>query len=469
MLNFFKQFLIYGFGSILAKIAAIFLMPFYTNVLSKEEYGAMALITACKGIIDLFSNLNIHSGIARDYYEEGINREKLVSTGIYSILSFSITVLIILLITRHFFVNTVLHLNGYENAFIVMLISIPTGSMLSYFSILTRFKKKPILFTVGNIIQLIIQISISIYLVLVIKTGIVGIFIGLLAGELFGIIYYSIINREYISFSFDSKLLKRALLFSVPTLPAILAGWVDSSLGQVLIGKFVSLEQLGVYSVALQLSSVFLLISVALNNVWTPYIYENYKKQNFNLDVEKLFKIVVIFLILITLNLTLLSKEIVLLLSNSSYLNASQYFSLLCFPMGIYLLLPFVSVGVTINRTTIYLSYSYIAGSIVNLILLFLLLPKLGVIVVPICLAFSRIINYSILYQYSRKVINIKYSNILLIVFLTISIIGFVINQFNFNNYYLIIILLFFNGLTMLYLLRKYKIFQTIKQQILNR
>ena len=41
--------------------------------------------------IDLFSNLNIHSGIARDYYEEGINRKKLVSTGIYSILSFSIT------------------------------------------------------------------------------------------------------------------------------------------------------------------------------------------------------------------------------------------------------------------------------------------------------------------------------------------------------------------------------------------
>ena len=70
MWRFFKDFMTYGVVSILGKLAAVFLMPIYTSILTKEEYGAMALITSCKGIIDLISNLNIHSGIARDYYEE---------------------------------------------------------------------------------------------------------------------------------------------------------------------------------------------------------------------------------------------------------------------------------------------------------------------------------------------------------------------------------------------------------------
>lgn len=55
MWRFFKDFMTYGVVSILGKLAAVFLMPIYTSILTKEEYGAMALITSCKGIIDLIS------------------------------------------------------------------------------------------------------------------------------------------------------------------------------------------------------------------------------------------------------------------------------------------------------------------------------------------------------------------------------------------------------------------------------
>ena len=222
MLRFFKDFFIYGFASILGKLAAVFLMPVYTNVLTKEEYGAMALITSIKGIIDLFSNLNIHSGIAREYNEEGIDRTKLVSTGFYSILGISLGVMLFMIFTQSFWRERVLSLDySYSTAFLLMLLTIPAGSTLSYFSILTRFKRQPILYSIGTIIQLIIQISISIIGVVVIEYGIASIFLGVLCGELFGILYFSFINRSNISIAFEVKYFKRALLFSIPTLPAI--------------------------------------------------------------------------------------------------------------------------------------------------------------------------------------------------------------------------------------------------------
>lgn len=424
MLRFFKDFFIYGFASIIGKLAAVFLMPIYTNVLTQEEYGAMALITSCKGMIDLFSNLNIHSGIARDYHEEGIDKTKLVSTGFYSILGISLTVMAIMICTQSFWQQTVLSLDEcYTTAFLIMLLTIPAGSTLSYFSILTRFKRKPLLYSIGTFIQLLIQISVSIIGVVYLRYGITSIFAGILCGEMFGILYFSYINRSNIALTFKKEYLKKALLFAIPTLPAILAGWVDSSMGQIIIGKYISQSELGVYSIALQLASVFTFISIALNNVWTPYLYENYKKDGFVKEINKLFTIIVLGLTIIAVTVSLMSKEIILLLSNSSYLKASEYFTLLCIPMCIYLLLPMATSGISISRDTKYIGISYITGSIVNLVSMFIMIKYLGIIAVPIALALSRITAYSMLYYISNKKGIIVLPNGVLLL-LIVSIVG---------------------------------------------
>ena len=430
MKRFFKDFFIYGFASILGKIAAVLLMPIYTNILTKEEYGAMALIIACKGIIDLISNLNIHSGIARDYHEEGVNRNQLVSTGVWSILGISSAILIIMLLTRNFWLKNVLGLsNIYIVPFTLMLFTIPAGSLLSYFAILTRFKRKPILYSVGTILQLLVQLTVSIAGVVFFRLGILSIFAGTLCGELFGILYYSYINRSNIAFIFNKEYLKRALIYAIPTLPAILAGWIDSSMGQIIIGKYISAADLGVYSIALQLASVFTFISIALNNVWQPYLYENYKKEGFIKEINRLYTAIVLILTIIAVSVSLMSKEIVLLLSNSSYLNASKYFTLLCIPMCVYLLFPMATSGINISRDTKYISISYVTGSIINIALMFIMIKSIGIYAVPIALGLSRIATYSILYYISKsKGIIVLPNGVLVLLIASVLICYFIIN-----------------------------------------
>ena len=422
--------MIYGLASILGKVAAVLLMPIYTNILTKEEYGAMALIIACKGILDLVSNLNIHSGIARDYHEDGINRNQLVSTGVWSILGVSSIILAFMLLTRKFWLTNVLGLSSiYITSFTLMLFSIPAASLFSYFAILTRFKRNPILYSIGTILQLLIQLSVSITGVVFLRLGILSIFAGTLCGELFGILYYSFINRSDIAFTFNRKYLKRALLFSIPTLPAILAGWIDSSMGQIIIGKYISTADLGVYSIALQLSSVFGFISIGLNNVWLPYLYENYKKEGFIKEINRLYTAIVLILTIIAVSVSLMSKEIVLLLSNSSYINASNYFTLLCIPMCVYLLFPMATSGISISRDTKYISISYVAGSIINIAFLFIMIKIIGIYAVPIALGLSRIVTYSILYYISKsKGIIVLPNGVLVLLITTIIVCFFIIN-----------------------------------------
>ena len=402
---------------------AIFLMPIYTSIIPQEDYGAMWLIFSVKGIIGLFSNLDIHSGIAREYNEKKTDKTKLVSTGFYSIIGISLTVLLFMVPTQSFWQTNVLSLNSkYSTAFLIMLLTIPVGGLESYFSILTRFKHKPILYSIGVIIQLLIQTTISVIGVVYFKYGINAFFAGMLCGELFATIYFSYINRNNIRLTFEKEYLKKALLFSLPTLPAVLAGWVDTSFGQVIIGKYISTIDLAVYSIALQLASLFTIISTALKNVWEPYLYENYNKLNFLKDIKKLYKFIVLALIMISIATSLLSKEIIVLLSNSSYVRAAQYFSLLCLPMCIYLLLPIASSGIRVSRDTKYIGISHIIGSIFNIISLLILIPKLGVTGVPLSLAASRITTYSIMYYVSKSKGIIELPNGILLI-LMISVI----------------------------------------------
>lgn len=446
MLKFFKDFFVYGFASILGKIAAIFLIPIYTSVLTREEYGAMAMLISVKGIIDLISNMGIHAGVARDYYEDNIDRKTLVSTGVWSILSISCTILILMLFSRSFWLNDVLELSAYNYSFILVLLSIPAGSFVSYFSILTRFKQKAIQYAIGNTIALCIRLSVSIYTIVVLRWGIMGFFLATLVDEFFCILYFGWICREYFGFKFSWKYLRRILKYSVPILPAIAAGWVDSSLGQLLMGKYVSLNDLGVYSIAVSISSVFTLVGVALNNVWQPFLFENYKRDNFQVDVERLYLMFTFILCSVTCTLSLLSNEIVLILSNPNYLDATLYITILCVPMSFYLLFPIASSGISISRDTKHTSIAYIIGSGFNLLFLMSLLPILGVFTVPVGLLFSRILTYSYMAYITKKKGLLVLPSKGLILIIVIALLCFLIVCNHIGFVYRMLIMLLING-----------------------
>lgn len=434
MRKFLSQFVIYGCASMLSKIAAIFLMPLYTSILTTGEYGAMAMLASCSGVLGIVANFNIHTGIARDYYEEGVDRKKLISTGFFSIVLCSLMMFLVMFMTRRTWTG-MLGLQSFERAFVIMLANIPAFSLQSYFSILTRFKNKPILFVIGTVTALILQISLSIYLVLVRDAGIEGILFAECLANIYSAVFFFIVNREFIGFTFDNVLIKRALAFAIPTLPATLAWWIDASLGQMLVGKYVSYDVLGVYSISLSITSVFSLITIAFNNVWGPYLYENYKKDGFAAEVKMLYGLFFAFLMVVSINLSLLSHEIVLILAQPTYLDAVKYITLLCLPLSLYMLLPFVTSGIQISRKTKYLSYANCAGSLVNLIILVTLLPRFGVIVAPLSLTVSRLVNYFISKYYSDKVMKLRFNDSWILLFVVIIAVCYLINITDVSRY----------------------------------
>jgi len=469
LFQFIKQFLIYGFTSVLAKVIATLLLPLYTNALSQAEYGAMALIMAIKGIIDLFSNLNIHSGVAREYNEEGVDRDKLVSTGFYSILFFSVLTLVIMYFTRDFWIGRVLGVQGHEAAYTVMLLSLPAGSLFSYFGILTRIQQKALLYSIGHLIQLVFQISTTIYFVLFAKLGIIGVFYGVLIGECVGIVFLVILNRKHLKKTFSTSFLKTILAYSLPTLPAIVAGWMDRSFGQFLIGKYTSMEEVGIYSVALRITSVLMLFHITLSHVWHPYVYENYLKPGFWKDVKRIYTVAFLVLIVLSVNLSMLSNWVVLLLSNKSYLPASQYISILMISTSLAIMGNFVDIGPRLTRKTRYISQSTIIGSIVNIGLIFVFVRRFGVVAVPISLALSGLVSYILRSYYTKQQVSFAFPHQYVVMLIVGVLLTILFKMIVSGLVPTVIIMLIMDSLFVFYIFKSFKVMELIGKLLDHR
>lgn len=339
-----------------------------------------------------------------------------------------------------------------------MLFTIPSGSLFSFFAIITRFKDKPSLYAAGSLFQLIIQVIVSITLVVIFEVGIIGVFIGLLTSEIFGAVFFWFVNRCEIRLFFNKQLLKRILLYSLPTLPAILGEWIDSSLGQILINKFISSQDAGVYSVALRIVSVFMLFNVAFNNVWGPHLFRIIQTNNYKEEIDRIFKLIVVLLLLLSLNLIFFSEYIITILANDEYLRASRYISILCIPMSFMIFSTFARIGPQVTRRTYYISIATIVGSAINILGILLFIDKVGIIVVPLALAFSKISSFTLSWFYTKK--EIQYCLPLNYVFLYVVVVGtYMLSKFYLaHKEYAFIILLVLNVSLTIKVLSDFKI-----------
>ena len=172
---------------------------------------------------------------------------------------------------------------------------------------------------------------------------------------------------------------------------------------------------------------------MALRNVWAPYLYESYKKPNFQSELDRLFTFFVLLAIFVSCALSLLSNELILIFSNKDYLDACIYLTMLCIPMSFLLLFPIAQSGLSISRNTKFVGIAYIIGSTLNILFLIAFLKKIGVVAVPIGLTISRIVTYFMMYAATRKYSSLHLPNQLLIALILSVLISLVLAYFKSN------------------------------------
>ena len=172
-----------------------------------------------------------------------------------------------------------------------------------------------------------------------------------------------------------------ALNYSVPLLPAVASGWINSYGSRFIMISFLSFREIGIYAAAIKIASVFQLIGSAFRMTWPQFFWKTFKEdKNHKIIFRNLHSIFSAAITLVLIFFTFYINDIIVFFLGNEYQEAVPFVPLIAFSFLIQSFLSqMIGVGPSIRYQTRYNSYVYF-GTVANLVLLFVLIPKLSLL-----------------------------------------------------------------------------------------
>lgn len=381
----------YTVCSILQRCISVFTVPLFTRLLSTEQYGLLALYQSWIGIIIIFTTLNLQYGsfnTAMVKYEE--DRDTYISaiSGLCLLLTCLWACIYFLLSSS---INVLTGLPTFL-MFVLLLETLAT-TILGFWTGKKRFDYQYKGFILVTLLMSVLSPILGIVMVTNVSIenrGSARILSNALIVIVIGVIFfiYNVLKGKKL---FVKKYWKYALSFNIPLIPYYLSQVVFNQSDRIMISRMVGNDKAGIYSVAYQISIILSFVLNAINNSYVPWVYKKMKEKDYG-GIDKATNIIAGLMAALLLGIVIIAPEIILIMGGQAYYEAIWIVP----PVAATVLLTFYT-QLFINIEFYFEEKNYlVAGSIlsalVNIILNFLLIPKVGYIVA----GYTTLISYLI-------------------------------------------------------------------------
>lgn len=404
---FGKDFLIYGLSSSIGKFVSLLLVPVYTRIFTPQDYGTMDIIYSIVTIVSVFGIVQLESAVSRYYYSEKCerNRNVMVSTAMWTILCLSLIVCLIVCLFSNLISIVLFNSPSYALAIIMACFTIPVSNLCSLFVVVVRFKKEPLHYMFFQLTQIGSTVLLTLGLTVYFNAGIVGVFISQVVGFTLSVVIMGVYLRKELLFVWKVSVFTKMLGYSAPLVPSIAGGWLNSYLNRFIMLGYLSVAEIGIYSVALKIASVFQLISSAFRMAWGPFFWETFEKnpehKNIFVKIQRHITFLVLFLVMAV---ALMSEQLINLFATEAYVDASKMIGIIALSMAITgIIMQITGVGPGITKKTGYNTITYLLSVPINIGGLFIFVPLLGGIGVPISLLLGSLIHLIVGWYNSEK------------------------------------------------------------------
>ena len=427
-----KDSIIYTASSFLAKGIGFFLLPFYTRVFSPSDYGAMDLIAISIVLINNLFCLQLNQSLARYYVDtKSKRRKKVIFSSVYAyyfVLFATISFLTFLLRNE----ISMLLFENEQYSFIITLsaLNIFLGSLYYIASMMYRLNFETRNFALLSILQVIVISSSTIIFVLFFDMGIEGVFLGQLIGYILLIsITFSKALHNF-SFSYISlRAIKKLIVFGAPLVPTVMVLLVMQYIDRYMITTMIGLAALGVYAVALKISSVVSLLLSGFQLAWGPHIYKNHKKPETRKLIADYFYVLLLLSFTLVIFLILFSKQLLPYVVSAEYIEAATVVPILTLSMVFFSLGSYFALGFSIKEKNIYQTYIYLASIVLNIGLNVILIKYFGLLGAAVATAASFFIAGIASLYFSNKLYSVKFAIKKISIVSILLIIIFMIND----------------------------------------
>lgn len=288
----FKSSLIYSITDSINKSIPFFLLPILTHYLSPADYGISTNYTIYTSILLILIGLGVQSAISASFFK--LTSEllvKYISNCIYLIfVSFLITVFLI-----YIFRDNISEFLPIPTNYLLMGAIVGVcQAITSVNMVIWQLEEKPISFGTYQITQTALNVGLSLIFLILLGMKWEGRLDALIyTSILFGIIsFFLLYKRGYLVFKSEFPFFKEILLFCLPLIPHSVSMWIRSGIDRIIITKFFSESEVGLYATGFQFGLLLSFLILAFNQAFTPFLYKKLNEEDEQKLKENKFQLV---------------------------------------------------------------------------------------------------------------------------------------------------------------------------------
>lgn len=402
--HFIKNSAIYGIATMLARGVSFLLLPLYTRALSPADYGVSDVIATIISLLGIIIPMEIGQGLYRFFPEGQTEEEKIKysSTAFWFVLGLNALFLSICLPFSTRLAEMILGSTDSVKYLIVALVTLFIYSPLNLMLLVLQSRLQAVEYGVVNLAITVFSIIVSIFAVLILRMGIMGVLLGNIVGYFSGAILAIYFAQQYFKYTFHWEQLREMISFSLPLIPSSIGYFATLYVNRFALSILLNFTEVGLFSIAYRLVSPISLIMNSLSSSLLPLVYANYRLEETPKTLARIFRLTFSACMILILLFSLFSRELLFVFTTSEYFPAATLILPLTIATvftGMYLF----TVGLVIAKKTNIIAVINITSGVLNFALNWLLIPLFGIIGSSLAACLSVLANFLISMYYSQK------------------------------------------------------------------
>jgi O-antigen/teichoic acid export membrane protein len=399
-----KNTTIYALGDIIPRLIGFISLPILTMYLTPSDYGIINYVNTLNTFLLTLGFLSVNTYFLVFYYRCKTSEEQKKLLGNLStfIILFNTIIVVILL----FFGKQLFLILGSNIDFYPYIIVAIFTNFFNLFAILPaalfRVLEKPMPLTILNISRGLIAFALTLVLVIYFDYTALGVlYANLIVNFIFAFIFLYMV-RDHIIWNLNLKQIKVVLAFTLPLLPGSIAYYLTTISDRILIDKYLSLDDLGIYGIAASIALILNIFSFGAYKAFEPYIFKNWGSDNFINVFENIRNSFVYVLLIGVLCLSIFSEEFFLLMTDVKFHSAYWYVPMII--IGVYSSSLSMLYGtiITAKGKTKINSLISIIGASISITLNVIFLPKYGLLTAAVVSSLAMTVMLLIFIWYSK-------------------------------------------------------------------
>ncbi len=376
----FRHLMVYGSADAAALVINTLLLPIFTRVLSLEEYGVLALVLVLEAFLKVLFRWGLDTSFLRLHYDRNSPERQRELAGTAAILLIVVDgLLLIWLWAASPWISEQLF-GAVSQAWVIRLLVLNLFVSTFHFLPLTqmRIEERSRAVAGWSVVRAFGTIAARLLFVVGLRWSVLGFMAADLVVSLVLMAGLWPTMARMTVWRFSRTAARELLVVGLPRVPHGALHQVTTMADRFLLGMYLSLDQLGLYSIAGTVASTLKLYPVALTTAWTPLAFEAMRRPDAPVFYARTATYAFAVLAALSTGLVLLGDPLLRLLTPTPYHPAAALIPLLVLGLTIQACANFASTALQIAKHIVPFPIITLVAALVSVAANVLLIPVLG-------------------------------------------------------------------------------------------